>query len=226
MMHILVIEDDQTQSAYLKKGLTELGHQVSVAEDGKVGLVWALNETFDFFIIDRMIPGIDGLSLLKSIRAAGVSTPVIFLTALGSVDNRVEGLRAGSDDYMTKPFSMEELAARIDALARRPAIAAVESSLVVGDLKIDLLSRVVTRAGTLIDLQPKEYALLEALIRADGRVLTRSMLLEKVWGFQFDPMTSVLETHISRLRAKIDKPFESPLIHTVRQVGYRLHASH
>lgn len=225
-MHILVIEDDQTQSAYVKKGLTELGHQVTTAEDGKLGLVFCLNESFDFLIIDRMLPGLDGMTLLKSIRAAGVTAPVIFLTALGSVNNRVEGLKAGADDYMVKPFSLEELAARIEALSRRPAMAQQESNLTVADINIDLLSRVVTRAGHIIELQPKEYALLEALMRAEGRVLTRSMLLEKVWGFQFDPMTSVLETHISRLRAKIDKPFDTALIQTVRQVGYRLHASH
>ena len=223
-MRILVVEDDPTQSHYIAKGLRELGHQVDVADDGKLSLMLCLQGHFDFLIIDRMIPGIDGLHLLKSLRAANMTMPVIFLTALGSVNDRVEGLRAGADDYMVKPFSLAELAARIDTLSRRPDLAKQVSVLQVSDLTIDLITRTVKRSDTVIELQPKEYRLLEALMRGAGRVLTRSMLLEQVWNFQFDPMTSVLETHMSRLRAKVDKPFDTPLIQTVRNVGYRLDA--
>lgn len=223
-MRILVVEDDKTQSDYIAKGLSELGHQVDVADDGKLALMLCLQGSFEFLILDRMMPGIDGLHLLKSLRAADLDMPVIFLTALGGVNDRVEGLRAGADDYMVKPFSLAELAARIDALSRRPTLTKQVTLLQVGDLTIDLMTRTVKRAGAVIDLQPKEYLLLEALMKGVGRVLTRSMLLEQVWNFQFDPMTSVLETHISRLRSKVDKPYDTPLIQTVRNVGYRLHA--
>ena len=174
-------------------------------------------------VVDRMLPGMDGLSMVKSLRASGNKTPVIFLTAVSGVDDRVAGLEAGADDYLTKPFAFSELMARVNALARRPAASVESTHLQVSDLKLDLLARTATRDGKDIDLQPREFTLLEVLMRNEGRVVSRTMLLEQVWDFHFDPKTSVVETHISRLRGKIDKPFPEPLLHTVRNLGYSMH---
>jgi len=175
-------------------------------------------------VVDRMVPGLDGLSLIKAVRAARIGTPAIFLTSVSGVDDRVEGLEAGGDDYLTKPFAFSELLARVNALARRPPVQDQKTVLRVADLELDLVRRQVTRQGQAIELQPREFTLLEVLMRGEGRVLTRTMLLERVWDFHFDPKTSVVETHVSRLRAKIDKPFDIPLLHTVRNTGYSLHA--
>lgn len=223
-MRILLIEDDRKTAEYVRHGFSEAGHVCDVIGDGTDGLFHAARESYDVVIADRMLPGLDGLSLVKALRAAGSRTPVLFLTSVSGVDDRVEGLEAGGDDYLVKPFAFSELAARVAALARRPALKAEDTVLRVGDLEMDLIRRRVIRAGQAIDLQPKEFALLEALMRAEGRVLTRTMLLEKVWNFHFDPQTSVVETHISRLRAKIDKPFDVALIHTIRSTGYSIHA--
>ncbi len=223
-MRILLIEDDEQTAAYVARGLTEGGHLCDVLPNGEDGLFQAKRETYDVLVIDRMIPGIDGLSLLKALRAARVKTPALFLTSLGGVDDRVEGLEAGGDDYLVKPFAFSELLARVTALARRPPIQEERSKLAVSDLEMDLIRRRVTRAGRLIDLQPREFKLLEVLMQNEGRVVTRTMLLEQVWGFHFDPKTSVVETHISRLRSKVDRPFDTALIHTVRNTGYSLHA--
>ncbi|PHP65231.1 DNA-binding response regulator [Zhengella mangrovi] len=223
-MRLLLIEDDRKTADYVRHGFSEAGHVCDVTADGTDGLFQATRETYDVIIADRMLPGLDGLSLVKALRAAGNRTPVLFLTSVSGVDDRVEGLEAGGDDYLVKPFAFSELAARVSALARRPAMKTEETVLRVHDLEMDLIRRRVTRAGNDIDLQPKEFALLETLMRAEGRVLTRTMLLEKVWDFHFDPQTSVVETHVSRLRAKIDKPFDVPLLHTIRSTGYSLHA--
>jgi two-component system OmpR family response regulator len=192
--------------------------------DGRDALFAATREAYDVIVVDRMLPGLDGLSMVRAVRAAGVKTPVLFLTAVGGVDDRVEGLEAGGDDYLVKPFAFSELLARINALARRPPVQDQKAVLKVGDLEMDLIRRQVTRQGQVIDLQQREFSLLEVLMRGEGRVITRTMLLERVWDFHFDPKTSVVETHISRLRAKIDKPFETQLLHTVRNTGYSLHA--
>ncbi|WP_027993827.1 winged helix-turn-helix domain-containing protein [Sinorhizobium meliloti] len=223
-MRILVIEDDQKTSEYILRGLSEAGHVCDVVEDGRDALFQASREPYDVMIVDRMLPGLDGLSLVKAVRAAKVKTPVLFLTAIGGVDDRVEGLEAGGDDYLTKPFAFSELLARVNALCRRPPVQDQKTLLRFADLEMDIVKRQVSRRGQTIDLQPREFTLLEVLMRAEGRVLTRTMLLERVWDFHFDPKTSVVETHISRLRAKIDKPFDIPLLHTVRNTGYRLDA--
>lgn len=192
--------------------------------DGRDALFAATRDAYDVIVADRMVPGLDGLSMIKAVRAAGVRTPTIFLTSIGGVDDRVEGLEAGGDDYLVKPFAFSELLARINALNRRPATQEQKTTLRVADLEMDLIMRHVTRHGQTIDLQPREFSLLEVLMRGEGRVITRTMLLERVWDFHFDPKTSVVETHISRLRTKIDKPFETQLVHTVRHTGYSLHA--
>lgn len=223
-MRILVIEDDRKTSDYIAKGLNEAGHQCEVVADGRDGLFQATQGSYDILVVDRMLPHLDGLSIVKAARAARVRTPVLLLTAIGGVGDRVEGLEAGADDYLIKPFAFSELLARINALARRPPVQEQRTVLRVADLEMDLVRRLVTRAGQNIDLQPREFTLLEALMRAEGRVLTRTMLLESVWDYHFDPKTSVVETHISRLRAKIDRPFDVPLLHTVRSTGYSLHA--
>lgn len=223
-MRILMIEDDLATSAYAARGLTEAGHVCDVLTDGSDGLFQATRETYDVIVADRMLPGLDGLRMVRAMRAAGVTTPVLFLTAMGGIDDRVEGLEAGGDDYLTKPFAFAELLARLNALARRPPVQPVKTVLVVADLELDLLARVARRGGQTIDLLPKEYTLLEVLMRNEGRVMTRTMLLERVWDFHFDPKTSVVETHISRLRAKIDKPFDISLLQTVKNAGYMLHA--
>jgi two-component system OmpR family response regulator len=221
-MRILLIEDDKEAAAYLVKGLSESGHRVELAEHGRTGLEIARRESFDAMIIDRMLPGIDGLSIIAALRAAKNQTPVLVLSALGDVDERVKGLRAGCDDYLGKPFAFSELIARLEALTRRTS---AETRLQVGDLEIDLLSRSVTRATQPIELLPREFRLLEYLMRHAGHIVTRTMLLEKVWDHHFDPQTNVIDVHVSRLRQKIDKGFDSPLLHTVRGAGYTLKAS-
>ena len=221
-MRILLIEDDRATADYVAKGLTEEGHVVDVARDGKDGLFLALNEPFDVVVTDRMVPGPDGLAIVRALRASGVRTPVLVLTALGEVDRRVEGLEAGADDYLAKPFAFAELRARIRALARRPAGPDSAPELVVGDLRMDLLRRVVTRGGRVVDLLPTEWRLLEYMMRHPGEVLTRTMLLEKVWDFSFDPSTNVVDVHVSRLRRKIEAAGEAPMIRTVRGAGYAL----
>ena len=223
-MRIPLIEDDRQTAEYIARGLGEGGHICDVLRDGSDGLFQATREAYDVLVVDRMLPGLDGLSLVKGLRGAGVRTPVIFLTSVGGVDDRVEGLEAGGDDYLVKPFAFSELLARVNALARRPPMQHETARLVVHDLELDLIRRRVTRAGRPVELQPKEFTLLEVLMRNEGRVVTRTMLLEQVWGFHFDPKTSVVETHISRLRAKVDRPFDAPLIHTLRNIGYSLSA--
>ena len=223
-MRILMIEDDTATSDYAARGLSQAGHVCDVLADGSDGLFQATRETYDVIVADRMLPGLDGLRMVRAMRAAGVRTPVLFLTALGGIDDRVEGLDAGGDDYLTKPFAFAEFLARLNALARRPPVQVVKTVLSVADLELDLMARVARRAGQNIDLLPKEFTLLEVLMRNEGRVVTRTMLLERVWDFHFDPKTSVVETHISRLRAKIDKPFAVALLHTVKSAGYSLHA--
>jgi two-component system, OmpR family, response regulator len=224
LMRILMIEDDTSTAAYVRRGLSEAGHVCDILADGSDGLFQATRETYDVIVADRMLPGLDGLRMVRAVRAAGVTTPVLFLTAMGGIDDRVAGLDAGGDDYLTKPFAFAEFLARLNALARRPPVQAVKTVLAVADLELDLMARVARRAGQSIDLLPKEFTLLEVLMRNEGRVVTRTMLLERVWDFHFDPKTSVVETHISRLRAKIDKPFAVPLLHTVKSAGYSLHA--
>lgn len=221
-MRILLVEDDTETVDYLVQGLAEGGHRVDVAVDGRDGLFRAAGEEWDLLIIDRMLPGLDGLNLVRTIRGGGIPTPILFLTALGGVDDRVMGLDAGGDDYLVKPFAFAELAARVHALGRRPRQTAAETRLKIADLEIDLLARTVQRAGQDIDLQPREFRLLEYLMRQAGQVVTRTMLLEKVWDFHFDPHTNVVETHISRLRSKVDKGFDVELIHTIRGAGYCL----
>lgn len=223
-MKILVIEDDSETASFMARGLKEHGHVVDVAPDGRDGLLQASGGEYDVLIVDRMLPGIDGLGIVRTLRAAGTRTPVLFLTAMGGVSDRVDGLEAGGDDYLVKPFAFAELNARVSALGRRPALPEVTTALRVGDLEMDLLARQVARAGREIDLQPQEFRLLEFLMRHSDRVVTRTMLLEGVWGFHFDPRTSVIETHISRLRAKIDRDFPEPLLHTIRGSGYSLRA--
>ena len=223
-MKILVAEDDSSAAAFLKRGLTQEGHSVEVVQDGRDALGYCLYNPCDVLILDRMMPGMDGLSVLRSLRAAGRTTPVLFLTSMGDVDDRVEGLMAGGDDYLVKPFHFSELLARIISLSRRPPRGEQKPQLVVHDLELDLLAHNARRGGMTIDLQAKEYALLEVLMRNAGRIVTKTMLLEQVWDFNFDPKTTVVETHMSRLRAKIDKPFDVHLIHTTRNSGYSLHA--
>lgn len=222
-MRILIIEDDLEATAYMVKGLKESGCVVDHAADGKDGLFMAASENYDALIVDRMLPGKDGLSIVKTLRSTGNKTPVLILSALGEVDDRVKGLRAGGDDYMTKPYAFAELLARLEALQRRGKVETANTTLSVADLEMDLVSRSVKRAGKSIDLQPKEFALLEYLMRHAGSIVTRTMLLEKVWDYSFDPQTNVIDVHISRLRQKIDKGFDRPLLHTIRGAGYSLH---
>ncbi|MBK1649594.1 response regulator transcription factor [Rhabdochromatium marinum] len=222
-MRVLLVEDDVQLGGYLKKALGEMGAVVDVAEDGREGLLMAAGEEYDLLLLDRMLPQVDGLTILRTLRASGVRTPVLILSALGDVDDRVEGLRAGGDDYLVKPPVFSELQARIEALMRRASPAeAASTRLRLGDLEMDLLGREVTRAGERIQLQPREFRLLEYLLQHAGQVVTRTMLLEHVWDYHFDPQTNVIDVHVSRLRGKIDKGFAYPLLHTVRGAGYVL----
>lgn len=223
-MRILVVEDDRKTADYAARGFSEAGHVCDVIGDGQDALFQAMRTAYDVLVMDRMIPNLDGLSVVKALRAANVKTPVLFLTSIGGVDDRVEGLEAGGDDYLVKPFAFSELLARVNALSRRPPVQDQKTVLAVADLELDVIKRRVTRRGQPIELQPREFKLLEILMRNEGRVLTRTMLLERVWDLHFDPKTSVVETHMSRLRAKIDRPFDAPLLHTVRNTGYSLHA--
>ena len=223
-MKLLLVEDDVEGAAFVRRGLTEAGHMVDYAQTGREGLNLAIGEAYDVIILDRMLPQIEGLTILRTMRASGVSTPVLLLTAMGGIEDRVEGLEAGGDDYLVKPFAFAELLARINALARRPPPQDVQTTLEVADLKLDLLRRQVTRGGQRIELQPREFQLLEYLMRHAGRVVTRTMLLESVWDFHFDPKTNIVETHMSRLRGKIDRGRSEELIHTVRGAGYCLRA--
>ena len=221
-MKLLLVEDDRETAAYLKRALGEAGHVVDHAASGRDGLLLAAGEPYDVIILDRMLPQLDGLSILRTIRAAKVKTPVLLLTAIGGIDDRVEGLEAGGDDYLVKPFAFAELLARVNALARRPPPQDVQVALKVADLEINLLTRSVTRAGQRIDLQPREYQLLEYLMRNAGRIVTRTMMLESVWDFHFDPKTNIVETHMSRLRGKLAREGSPELIHTVRGAGYSI----
>jgi len=225
-MRLLVVEDDGDTAKYLTDGLSEAGHTVDHAANGPDALGAALAADYDVIIMDRMLPNMDGLSVVRAIRAEGKKTPVLILSALSQVDDRVKGLEAGGDDYLTKPFAFSELTARIDALARRgaPQESAQVTALKVGDLELDILSRTASRAGSLIELQPREYKILEYMMRRPGRVVTRTMLLEGVWDYNFDPQTNVIDVHMSRLRQKIDKGFAVQLLQTVRGAGYMLKA--
>ncbi|MEM7614042.1 MAG: response regulator transcription factor [Pseudomonadota bacterium] len=224
-MRVLVIEDDTQTARFLSDGLRECGHTCDVFHSGTEGLAAALAGGYDVIVIDRMLPQIDGLSVIRTLRAEGHGTPVLVLSGLAQVDDRVAGLRAGGDDYLTKPFAFSELLARIDALARRGSGAEVEATtLKVADLELDLLARTARRAGTEVPLLPREYRILEYFMRRPGRVVTRTMLLEGVWDYNFDPQTNVIDVHVSRLRQKIDKGFEVQLLQTVRGAGYMLKA--
>lgn len=221
-MRILIVEDDQEGASWLVKGLKEAGHVADLATDGEEGLALAREGLHDVLIVDRMLPKLDGLSLIRSLRQEGVLTPALILSALGDVDEKVKGLRAGGDDYLGKPYAFSELLARIESLARRPSSQPQQTKLKAGDLEMDLLGRTVKRDGTPILLQPREFKLLEYLMRNAGQVVTRTMLLEHVWDYHFDPQTNVIDVHISRLRSKIDKDFPKPLLHTVRGAGYMI----
>jgi two-component system OmpR family response regulator len=222
-MKLLVIEDDPVASEYLCKALKESGHVVDAVDDGMQGLQRATSESFDVLIIDRMLPSLDGLTVIETLRKSGNETPVLIVSALGEVDERVRGLRSGGDDYLVKPYAFAELLARVEVLAGRRSGDRPVTRLEVADLELDLLSRSVKRAGESIELQPREFKLLEYLMRHAGQVVTRTMLLEAVWDFHFDPQTNVIDVHISRLRRKIDKGFDAALIHTIRGAGYSLH---
>ena len=221
-MRVLVIEDDRETAQFLQRSLRESGHAADVAGDGDSGLAMAREGRYDVLIVDRMLPRRDGLSVVQTLRSEGARTPVLILSALGEVDDRVKGLRAGGDDYLTKPYAYTELLARIEALARRPAPEEQTTRYTVGELSLDRLSHKVTRAGEQILLQPREFRLLEYLMRNAGQVVTRTMLLENVWDYHFDPQTNVIDVHISRLRGKIDKAFATQLLHTVRGAGYMI----
>ncbi len=223
-MKILIVEDDAEAAAYLAKALKEAGHNPDLAADGETGLEMARSSAFDVLIVDRMLPKRDGLSMLSTLRDEGNDTPSIILSALGQVDDRVKGLRSGGDDYLTKPYAFSELLARIEILARRKKPEEAETLLVVGDLRLDRLSREAKRDGKKILLQPREFRLLEFLMRNAGKVVTRTMLLEEVWDYHFDPQTNVIDVHVSRLRSKIDKDFAEPMLHTIRGAGYLLRA--
>ena len=221
-MRVLVVEDDLKAAGFISKGLQEAGYVVDHAEDGNKALDLALSGTYDAMIVDRMLPGTNGVKVVETVRGEGVDTPVLFLSALGEVEDRVEGLKAGGDDYLVKPFAMSELLARLEALTRRGRGQAEQTQLSVGDLEMDILARKVTRQGKRVYLHPREFKLLEYLMRHAGQVVTRTMLLENVWEYHFDPQTNVIDVHISRLRQKIDKPFDTPILQTVRGAGYKL----
>jgi two-component system OmpR family response regulator len=221
-MKILIVEDDKEASAYLAKALKEAGHNPDQAADGEAGLEMGRSSTYDVLIVDRMLPKLDGLSLISALRAEGDETPMLILSALGQVDDRVKGLRSGGDDYLTKPYAFSELLARVEILARRKKPDEAETHLAVGELELDRLTREVRREGKKILLQPREFRLLEYLMRNAGKVVTRTMLLEEVWDYHFDPQTNVIDVHVSRLRSKIDKDFGEPMLHTIRGAGYLL----
>ena len=223
-MKILLIEDDREAAEYLQKALSEAGHNAHVAHDGDTGYQLALEGSYDVLVVDRMLPQRDGLSVISGLRAKDIKTPVLILSALGEVDDRVTGLRAGGDDYLTKPYAFTELLARVEVLERRGSPREVETLYRVGDLELDRLSHTVKRAGNEIPLQPREFRLLEYLMRHAGQVVTRTMLLENVWDYHFDPQTNVIDVHVSRLRSKIEKGYETPVLHTIRGAGYMLKA--
>ncbi len=223
-MKILLVEDDTDTAEHVRRGLEENGYEVDHADNGSSGLEMAHSHQYAVMVVDRMLPGLEGLEVIRRLRDAGDLTPALILSALGDVDDRVKGLRAGGDDYLTKPFAFAELLARIDALGRRKEQDATVTELEVADLYLNRLSREVRRGGKKINLQPREYRLLEYLMRNSGQVVTRTMLLENVWDYHFDPQTNIIDVHISRLRSKIDKEFDTPLLHTVRGAGYMLKA--
>jgi two-component system, OmpR family, response regulator len=223
-MRILIVEDDAEAGAAMTRGLGEAGHQAVLAADGALGLAAAAGGGFDVLVVDRMTPNMDGLTMVETLRRQGDQTPVLFLSALGEIEDRVTGLKAGGDDYLVKPYAFVELIARVEALARRRETGSVLTVLRVGELEMDLIGRSVRRQGKEIDLQPREFQLLEFLMRHAGQSVTRTMLLEKVWEYHFDPQTNVIDVHVSRLRAKLDKGFDRPMLLTVRGAGYRLEA--
>ena len=222
-MRALIIEDDPEISAYISKSLEQHGHVAEVIADGIDGLAEAVTDGYDAIVLDRMLPRLDGIAVLKALRSEGIKTPVIILSALGELDYRLEGLKAGADDYLAKPFAFSELLARLDAVLRRGSELGENSDvMVVGDLELDTRTRQAKRDGNIIDLKPREYKILEYLMKNEGRIATRSMLLEQVWDYHFDPHTNVIDVHISRLRSKIDHGYDKPLLHTVRGAGYRI----
>jgi two-component system OmpR family response regulator len=223
-MRLLIVEDDAEASDAMVRGLEEAGHTCVVAADGQAGILEAQKGRFDVMVVDRMMPRLDGVGMVEALRKEGDQTPVLFLSALGEINHRVEGLKAGGDDYLVKPYAFAELIARVEALARRRETGSVQTLLRVGDLEMDLIGREVRRNGQEIDLQPREFQLLEFLMRHAGQSVTRTMLLERVWEYHFDPQTNVIDVHISRLRSKIDKGFDRPMLQTVRGAGYRLDA--
>jgi len=222
MIRVLVVEDDKETAAYIVKGLSECGHMADHAKDGREGLLMSDSTDYQVVIADRMLPKVDGVTMTRTLRGSGNRTPILMLSALGDVEDRVVGLKAGADDYLVKPFAFSELQARLEALVRRAEPESPDTVLIVADLEMDLLKREVRRNQKKIDLQPREFRLLEYLMRHSGQVVTRTMLLEKVWDYHFDPQTNVIDVHISRLRGKIDKEFEISLLHTVRGAGYML----
>ena len=223
-MRVLIVEDDAEAAGAMVRGLSEGGFECAQAADGVLGLAEAQKGGFDVYVVDRMMPRMDGLTMVETLRREGDATPVLFLSALGEVEDKVTGLKAGGDDYLVKPYALPELIARVEALARRRETGSVQTVLKVGDLEMNLIARTVTRAGQEIDLQPREFQLLEFLMRHAGQSVTRTMLLEKVWEYHFDPQTNVIDVHISRLRSKIDKGFDHAMLQTVRGAGYRLEA--
>ena len=223
-MHILLVEDDEKTADFLIQGIQDIGYSLDHACDGRRALDLVMDKKYDILIVDRMLPALDGLTLVRMIRDSGLNMPVLFLSALGDVDDRIKGLQVGGDDYLVKPFDLSELIARIEALMRRVSAQDTATALVVGDLKLDILSRKVLREGKRIYLHPREFKLLQYLMEHSGQVVTRTMLLENVWEYYFDPQTNVIDVHISRLRQKIDKPFEKAILTTIRGIGYKLHA--
>ena len=221
-MRILLIEDDDQTAKLVKQSLVKHGYDVDVSNDGQIGFKHAVVGGFDVLVIDRMLPGLDGLSIVQRLRAARVSSPILFLTAVGGIEDRIEGFESGADDYLVKPFALGELVARVAALGRRPPIAHEDFYYRIADLEVDLIKREIKRGGEILRLQPREFRMLEILVRNRGRVVTRSMLLEQVWDLELDPKTSIVQTNVSRLRLKIDRPGDIPLIRTVRGLGYRI----